>query len=322
MLNLYNLQNSGSGEGNGENKEKEVVPEKKADFSKYVDPRNELSHKNIKWGVWFAKNRILLYRLLIIFLSLLIAVFWILSLYKWAMFFIDWPNAKITNIELSRSENYNNINPRFTALPLQVSGVQTYQSGVKKQDIIAEVNNPNKNFIIFFDYYFSSGENKTEKISTFLLPQQSRPIPLMGAENIGSLSSPSFVMEGVLWKRVDPHKIPNVSSYQKEHLNFVVSDVKFIQEYAADTEKANAHVITFKIKNNSPYDYKSALYYVGLYRGGNFVGVRPINIDTFKSLETKDIDLRIFATNLIVDQVVLYPIINIYDKEAYLEPIK
>jgi len=322
MLNLYNLSNNSNGEGAEEKESQEEIPEKKANFSQYVDPRNELSHKNIKWGVWFAKHRVSLYKLLIVFLILWIAVFWIFSLYKWGMFFWDWPVQQKVYAGLTRAENYTNINTRFTALPLQVSGVHTYQRGVKKQDIIAEINNPNKTFIIFFDYYFSSGKNKTKKTSTFLLPQQSRPVSVLGADNIGSLSSPSFVMENVSWERINPHKISNVSKYQKEHLNFVVSDVKFVQEYAADKKKANAHVITFKLKNASPYDYKSSLHYVGLYRSGNFVGVRPLNLGTFKSLETKNIDLRSFASILVVDQVKLYPIINIYDKEVYIEPKK
>jgi len=317
MLNLYNLPNNNNVIKNGQDPVDSA--NKKADFTQYVDPNNELSHKNIKWGVWFAKSRVLLYRLLIAFLILLVVIFWGISLYKWGIYLWDWPVQKQIYAQIAQSENYNNINKKIQALPLQISGIQIYSSGVKKQDIIAEVYNPNKNFIIYFSYYFTAGGNKTELQNTFILPLQSRPVPVLGVNDTVSLSSPRFVMENVSWKRVDPHKIFNVDSFQKEHLNFTVASSGFVQAYAADKEKANAHVISFKLKNNSPYDYKAAMYYAGLYQGGSFVGVIPMYLDTFKSLETKDIDLRSFQSNLSVDQVKIFPVINIYDKEVYLE---
>src|SRR3989339_1874113 len=152
MLNLYNVQNNNNVIKNSQDQSNDV--NKKADFTQYIDSSHELSHKNIKWGVWFAKYRVLLYKLLIAFLMVLVVIFWGISLYKWGMYLWDWPVQKKIYAQIAQSENYNNINQKIQALPLQVSGIQIYSSGVKKQDIIAEVYNPNKNFIVYFNYYF------------------------------------------------------------------------------------------------------------------------------------------------------------------------
>ena len=319
MLNLYNLQNNGS-------KESVVaVPEqdqKKADYTKYISRQDGLSAGGLKWGMWFTSHKATLYKLLIVILLVINAFLIIFSLIKWGDFILKWNKQKSVYNQLASAPNYSIINQGNVAKPLQVLGVQVLASGVDKQDIIAEISNPNTRFVVFFDYYFVSQNNTTTKQTTFILPQQTRPVTMMGVKENINFSSPNLVMENVSWKRVNPHTVNNVASWQKEHLDFAVTDFQFVQSYSAAKDRADAHIIQFQLTNKSPYDYIEPQFIVGLYQGGSFAGVMPLFLNEIKTLQKIKVDLRSFVNGLVVDEIRIHPIINIYNEEAYISKQK
>ncbi len=320
MVNLYNFKNRSVNSQPPETKEDKAseAPKKITDFTKYVKPGGEgLSAKELKWGLWLKKHEVLLYKFLVGFLIIFIIINIVFSFWRWGVFITGISKQQILDKQLLSFINYSSGHSYFGAQPLQIMGVQVLAGGVNKYDIIAEVYNPNDDFITFFSYYFTVGNDKTVSKNTFLLPGEARPVAILGIDSGTVLNSPTLTIENLHWQRVSAHEIKDAKSWQDYRLDFKISSTTFMAASAKTGSGPDANVIQFKLTNSSPYNYKESEFYIGLYQGSSFVGLLPLRLDSFKSLETKDIDVRSFVTNLNINNVVIYPLINVYNKNVY-----
>lgn len=318
MLNIYNPNNH-----NGDKTPLVVkkgianpkgVPSGKTNFTKYEDPTKEFTSQELKWGFWYVRHKALLYKILVISLVSVDSVFILFSVWQWGAYLLGWRDFQRVQRSLSVSLNYTGIHPRYSAQPIQAINTQIFSSRENKYDAVAELINPNNRFLARFDYYFVIGGEKTPSQKTFLLPGESRPVAYLGIKN-GAASAPVIVLENIKYERISAHKITDTSSWQAYRLNFQVSDFVFLKSLAQ--EGHNTDAIQFKLTNNSPYSYVAPDFYAALLQNGQMVGILPLRLDSINSLETKNIDLRNFASGLSVTEIALYPIINVYDEEIY-----
>ncbi|MCX6780383.1 MAG: hypothetical protein NT034_04395 [Candidatus Magasanikbacteria bacterium] len=290
-----------------------------ADFNKYEDPSGEFSSSEFKHGLWYIKHKLLLYKILIGFLIAWIVVFGgyaIITLADYLIFGIvgDLNLQK----QLTAFPNYTNIQPKYAPAPLQVQNVTSLPGGSTSFDLTAQVSNPNKNFVVYFDYYFNVGQDKTPVQHGFLLAGEAKPIVYFGLKG-GYPGDVNLVLENVAWKRLRAQVIKDPAVYQAERLNFVVSNFSFTSQAAS--EGLGANVVKFDLKNDSAYGYRDANFVVALTNGGGGVSaVMPLMLKDFKAGETRNIDLRNFVLNLPVSDVQLFPLIDTYNKDVYLAP--
>jgi hypothetical protein len=289
---------------------------KKPNIEKYASiSANDLSAKELKWGLWQTSHRMLLYKILFGVLIALIVLFWGYSVWGWVNYFLGMTPDKMVQASLTQSIDYTYYHQQFGAKPLQINSLQSFNSGVDKYDAVAEIQNPNDNFIVFLSYSFSVNGTSTMTQSTFLLPGESRPIAIMGLKSSSDIGTPVLNMQSLTWQRITTREVSDPKSWQLSHLNFVISSSTFIK---ASASGASADIIRFSLTNESPYDYYAPFFYVGLYQSGSLADILPLYFDSFKSAEVKKVDLRSLAPSLQVTEVVVYPIINIYNKDAYL----
>ena len=314
MLNIYNPNNH-DGDTTKVQSPKSKVQDGKVDFGKYVDPTKEFTSQDLKWSFWYVKHKALLYRIMVIGLISVNAVFILFGLWKWGSYLWGWQDAQKVQESLSASINYTGLHPRFTAQPIQAINTQIFSSRENKFDAVAELINPNSRFLARFDYYFIVDGVKTLVQKTFLLPGESRLVAYLGI-NDGAGSSPIVVLENIKYERISAHKIPDTINWQAYRLNFQVSDFVFLKSLAQEGQNTDA--IQFKLTNASPYSYVTPIFYVALLQNGQMVGILPLRLESINSLETKDIDLRNFVSNLSVTEIALYPIINVYDEGVYI----
>ncbi|KKR35014.1 MAG: hypothetical protein UT67_C0004G0003 [Candidatus Magasanikbacteria bacterium GW2011_GWA2_40_10] len=314
MLNIYNPNNH-DGDTTKVQSPKSKVQDGKVDFGKYVDPTKEFTSQDLKWSFWYVKHKALLYRIMVIGLISVNAVFILFGLWKWGSYLWGWQDAQKVQESLSASIDYTGLHPHFTAQPIQAINTQIFSSRENKFDAVAELINPNSRFLARFDYYFIVDGVKTLVQKTFLLPGESRLVAYLGI-NDGAGSSPIVVLENIKYERISAHKIPDTINWQAYRLNFQVSDFVFLKSLAQEGQNTDA--IQFKLTNASPYSYVTPIFYVALLQNGQMVGILPLRLESINSLETKDIDLRNFVSNLSVTEIALYPIINVYDEGVYI----
>ena len=291
-----------------------AVPAGKTNFTKYEDPTKEFTSQELKWGFWYVKHKALLYKILVITLVSIDSIFVLFGLWRWGDYLLGWQDAQRVQNSLAASVNYTGIHPRYSAQPIQAINTQIFSSRENKYDAVAELINPNSRFLAKFNYYFIINGEKTPAQKTFLLPGESRLVAYLGIKD-GAGSIPAIVLENIEYQRISAHKITDTISWQAYRLNFQVSDFVFLKSLAQ--EGANTDAIQFKLANASPYSYAAPDFYVALLQNGQMVGILPLHLDSINSLEIKNIDLRNFAPGLSVTEIVLYPIINVYDEGVY-----
>ncbi len=265
-------------------------------------------------------NRLALYRVVTVVLSLVSVVFFAYAGWR------GWQEVSIAlsdrgaafNRSVRTFPDYTLINPRFTAQSLQIVNARVFSGGIDKYDLVAEVRNPNPRFAARFEYSFLINGQSTPPQSGFLLPGEQRPLALLGLKSGSYSANPEVQLQNITWKRISNHAIPNVSAWLGERLNFGITNFDF---KSAGTETASA-VISFTLTNNSPYSYAAPQFYVGLYDQSTLVGIIPLTIANFTSQSAKKVDLYSFAPSLSVSEVKVFPLIDLFNKDDYLEPEK
>lgn len=317
MLNIYNQQNNNHEGGLAE----EAVKTKKthADSGRYEDVSGDFSSSQFKRSVWFAKHKVALYKMTVFVLIVASIGFWVYGLIGIGDYIVNGiKQDALLQRNLASFPDYSGLAERYGAKPLQVDGLYSYANGSKAYNLTAQVTNLNNNFIVHFDYHFVVGTESTPSQHGFILAGQSVPLTYFGYNN--SLNGFNLVFENVVWKRVSLHTIKNAIDWQNERLNFVISDFAFSS--AAGGTDVSSNRLTFKLQNNSSYNYKHADFIVGLMQSGSLASVMLLSLDNFQSLETRDIDLRNYDSSLLANDVVVYPMIDIYDPSVYLAPGK
>jgi len=316
MLNIYNQQNN----NHNDDLTPAVAPAKKikVDANRFEDVTGEFTSSQFKRSFWFVTHKVLLYKITLGILAALSVIFWVFSGWRWGDYVINGIKADIAlHNDLISFPNYTGIHEHYAPRPIQIIGVDAYTGGSKTYDLVAEISNPNKNFIIYFDYYFIANNQKTPTQKGFLLAGENRPLVYFGFKE-SFPSGVNFIMENVVWRRISAHDIADAVAWQNDRLNFGVKDFSF--EMPQLTDGVTANVIKFSVTNNSAFSYRDGVFVVGLMHSGGLVGVMPLILKDFKSLETRLLDLRNFSDNLIVSDIQLFPLIDIYKQGVYLAP--
>ncbi len=285
----------------------------------YQDPSGEFGNRELKYSFWYVRNTLFFYRLIVGVLVVLVSATWIFSLVRFGAYLLNLPQEKQQMMRLKTFVNYAKINQNLAPQALSVDATTAFASGVGKYDIISQLANPNPRFLVKFDYYFTVDGQNTPVQSGFLLPRQSSVVGFFGYTQSVPTDT-QLVLRNFVWERISTHKILNLANWQASRLDFVVADFTFVPPESV--EAASAAAVQFTLTNNTPYGYKTAHFYAGLYRNDGLVGVIPFQVDNFSSLEARPIDLRSFADNLSVDEVRVFPAVNLFDQNVYLLPDK
>jgi hypothetical protein len=130
--------------------------------------------------------------------------------------------------------------------------------------------------------------------------------------------APVLFLDRVMWQRIPNALVADTQTWQAERLNFTVKDFSFTR--AESTEGVGSHIISFVVTNNSPYAYTAPRFYVALLLQQSIVGLMPLSIPQFKSLEERKIDVRSFVPTINVSDIKIFPLINVYDDTVYRKP--
>ncbi len=321
MLNIYNQKNGNNDSASTPTPDSaSKLP--KPSFTRYTDPTAEFTTSEFKWGFWFARNRVVLYRVAVGFLIGLSVIFWLYVLIRGgSLALYELQSGSKLDRDLAYFYDYTVIHPAYSPAPLLIAGTQILQGGVKKYDLVGEVSNPNNRFYVSFDYYFNIDGAPTPVQRAFLLPEETKMIAHLGYDQTEYPSGAELVISNLQWRRISNHQITDVTAWQAARLNFKVSDFSFEPAGSINTDEgAAANIIKFNLNNASPYSYVEANFAVGLFQGETLMGVLQLRLPSFVAGTTRAIDLRSFVTGLNVTDVRVFPLIDIYDNSVYLPP--
>lgn len=295
-----------------------ITSTKKGNFSRYKDPTGEFTSQSLSLGLWWVGHKVLLYRLLVGGLIILSVALWVFSLISWGIFLLEIPKASQLEEQASKFINYNAVNQRFNPNPIRVISTNLFQDGVNKVDAVSEIENPNEDYYVTFDYVFLISGTTTPPARGLILSQSKTLVAALGIADIVGATGATLQIKNLRWQRISAHDIKDVRAWQRSRINFLISSTTFEASNLTPDLKTNR--LAFDIKNESAYGYKRPQFLVGMYVQEVLVGVMPLQTDDFRSQEVKSIDLRNFTSNLVVQNIEVFPMIDIYDSDVYLPP--
>lgn len=292
-------------------------PEDKA--SEYRPLEGGMTYKKLWLATWYLKNKFLFQKI-----GLGILIGWCVfsvgySGYRWAEYFIlgYWEDLDLLEVQVAEVPNYQAIQPRYSAQDIQFDHFQVFDGIGNKYDFVTETTNQNKNWIaeVFYKYVFAGGE--TEEMKIVLLPGSHVPLVFLGHESENYPVQARLEIIGIDWQKINPHEVSGVENFLSERLMFGVSPFQFTRASSSDLP---VNRLEFTLTNDSAYSYWQVLFYVVLINGGQTEGVIQLDVDEFKSGEELEVDLRLVNTSLQVNDIQVIPVVNIFDKEVYMEP--
>jgi len=288
-------------------------------LSRYKDPTGEFSNRQLKLANWYISHKLLLKK---IGLGLLITWCVVTVSYSfgyWGYYFSTgyWQDQDMLAHQTIELENYDNLKYLYAPKDLMVKNVSVYQTVSEELfDLTAAVYNPNERWLVGVEYKFQYNGGETPLTRTILLPGDNRPIVYLGLASGVRPSGVKLVIEKTIWRSLDAHVIKDVENYMTERLAFEIGNFDFTR--ASRVTGVPSHMIEFDILNASAYNYWEPAFYVELYDQGR-VGILYVTLDKFKSGETRHIDVRSFIGNLYVENIKVYPLVNIFDQDEFME---
>lgn len=188
-------------------------------------------------------------------------------------------------------------------------------SSGKTFDILTFVKNPNPNFVARITYHFQMEGKATEARSVNILHGSETPVAEFGVEG-GKPRSAGFIMDNVEWSRINPKIIPYPVAWKEDRLGFKEKEIAHDPAFKIGGQTVGR--TTFTLTNATGFGYREVDLYIVLKRGGAPVGVNRTVVTNINPLEEKFVQIDWFSSTSSANQVDIYPIVDIFDPEAYL----
>jgi hypothetical protein len=273
------------------------------------------SFKKINFGLWFLENRKKFFIGVIIFLLIVSAVLYSVFFYNLYDYIRYTPEERQALQELS--EVNVNLNPGRLAIDLEIDKPQFFFHN-NKYDFVVKVKNPNDNFFSYINYCFSDDDKDLFCSSATLFPGEDKYIIDLAIDLENRPNNLKFDITKKNWERVSVRTYPDWEKYYSERMNFSISDIKFEMTKPVDLGLKSTNNLSFKIFNNSPYNFWEVPLDIIMFYRGNIVGVNKYNVSEFMSLESKNIDLSWSNSLNSVDNTEIIPNLNILQEENYI----
>lgn len=293
---------------------------KKDKIDSYIDSGNEYSNQELKMSEWYLRHKIALGHLFIFLL-----IFWCVisvtgSLMYWGYYLLIGANQdeQMSVRQSVEFSNYEQMHSLYGAEELIFQGQEIYESATNRYDFVARAINPNKRWVAILTYKFSFAEKDTETQTTIILPNTKRPLIIFGQEATSYPSGVKLVVLNVRWRQINAHDVFDTDSFIKERTNFRFDNFKFIPENRAYGYLNNS--VAFDWFNDSPYSYHKVDLYIELFNSGETVGFIYLPVQKFRTREQRHLEGRIMGGDLYVNDIQVYPVVNVFDSGEYINP--
>lgn len=164
---------------------------------------------------------------------------------------------------------------------ISVSDVQIYTSS-GDYDYVVDISNPNKKWLLTFDYRFSAPDENPSFKQGYVLPASADGAGYIKIMDFSRMSdSPRFEIKNLKWRKID-----NFDYLKNKMHNFSIENDIF-----TIGNEREPSVLSFDLINYSPYSYWSMDIQVTLFNGGMPTGINHILVNGLKTGEKRRIDL-------------------------------
>ena len=278
----------------------------------------DLSNKQLQYAKWYLKHKNRIRNIFILILIFLDIILIAIVLFQ-SVFYFKWQEEHLKNMqELTENKiDFLGLRQHFAPQPVVTDSLTIIRPDSKKSqyDFVITAFNPNSDWRVTIEYYFSTDESETPLQFGFINPGEKKYFFVLGAQMDSEISDVQFLISSISWRRV--------RSPQKEFLSIlgqlVIEDIglKYLQ---AENESVILPQISFKAKNNSIYDFYDTRFVIALERDLSLVGLNILFADSWRANEEKNLT---FIWPLIprFTHIKINPEINVFNPEVFISPL-
>lgn len=296
-----------------------IMEEKKSSqFARYTDPTGHLSNKQLMFGQWYVRHKLLFRRILIGFLVLWCVITIGYSLIAWGSYVFSglWQDKKNAKTLVESFDDPASRRQNYSAQELQLGSTYTFSLPNGKTDYITQAKNSNDRFVAFVSYTYEVSGKKTATQQTIILPGREQYLALYGySSEEGTGSSGTLIIEKVNWQRISTKDVPDIENYVQSRLRFSAQNVKI-----ENLTQGQASQVQFDILNDTSYSYWEVPLSVELLSAGQTIGIVPVTVSQWKSGEKRTISFSPVIDPSGVDDVRITPLLDIFDRSVYMTP--
>lgn len=284
-------------------------------FEQYKDPTGDYSNSSLKLASWYIEKKEFLNKILI-FILLVWNIFSIsFGIYGFSRYFFYDVYIINKNIDqmILEGVKFENVRNLLSPIELVFKDNKIFNSATDKYDFATKIFNPNEKWLAEVSYRFIFANGQTEIVNDFILPKEEKYLIAYGYNSSSRPNNFKIEILKIKWSRISSHKIPNVSEFSNQRLQFVVSDFKYLN--ISDTGN---NFLQFFISNDSIFAFREVKFNVLFYANNNLVGISPIFVNNFLSKERKKIELTTVSNIGSIDDIKIETILNIFDNKNYL----
>ncbi|MFA6215944.1 MAG: hypothetical protein WC768_05235 [Patescibacteria group bacterium] len=278
-----------------------------------------ITNSQLNFGYWYVTHKIQLKKWLVIFLIVLSVFLYGYSIYKAVMILVvEEKNYRSDlNSLTSKAIDYPYFHDLNQPKAIEIISFDAILGREGKSDFVVKVQNPNEKWLAAkVSYQLLSGNLVVEEKSDFIYPGEEKYLAFFG-QAVAASDNPTIKIAKVDWFRVN-----NFTEVSQPKLKFTVTDTQFKSALESGIHgELPVSILTFKIANDSAYGYWQVGVYMILLNGERVVGANYLDLDQFKSGETRNLDIRWYEPIAAVSQVIVLPAVNIFDPAVFM-PVK
>lgn len=281
---------------------------------------NDTTIKKMQVGLWLMKHRKDFKKILIIFLIFISTIFWSYTIYNFGYYFIkgmDEDKLLVKKITETQIINHDYL-VKISAKNLIYSPINILKSN-NNYDLLIQITNPNQKYWANYEYCFLLQNKKISCAENFILPNQTKYLMSLANDFQNQPKNIKFVINNILWERINQHKFPNWKKFADERLDISVKDIKFNPAQSSGlSEKLNLNSLEFTAQNNTAYNYWEILFNIILLNNNSIVGVNQYTLLKVMSGEERHIQINWLGEFNKITTVKIIPDINIMKDNIYI----
>lgn len=303
--------------------------------------QNQVSERQLKWGLWFVAHRDFLKRVGYGALVVVSVVSWVYTLWGLTDHFL------LRGLDLQRAierDLATRSNPRAAIIqrqrpkPLEIAEVYLIPNGGSSFDVVARLVNPNPRWYATVEVRLEVPGAPQESIRTVLLPGRDRWLIRLNAESKVNPSTAMLSFVHVNWQRLSHLDVTDPKRFIDERLNVEVQQAAYVPPreltlgtigpVAIGTSPAAVPAgippttvsrATFTVANRSAYGLHDLELAVLLRRSGGIVAVNRIVLNDLRAGEARAAAATWFHSLGLVQSVEVFPYVNVFDSRSFLE---
>jgi len=281
-----------------------------------------ITTKQLEAGLWYIEHKRQLKMLFVGFLILISAISWVYTIYGFA----DYVARGMSEDDILTEQliQVNGVSHDYVvqigARDLNIGSVEIIRSSDKKYDLFTKLKNDNPKWWAEFDYYFIAAGKQTQKIKSYILPEEIKYLAALAEDFSYSPDDGQLIIENLSWHRINQHQISDFDAYRISHLNIESADIKFTPANANPlSEKLGLNQLSFNAINHTAYNYWSVGFVILFYSNDQITAINHYVLNDFMSEQKRSVEISWPGNLGRVDRVEIIPEINIMQDDIYIK---